>query len=375
MRKDIFSYFTVIAIVLISTLILWFPFLIRAGSWFGLSIANSNFQYIYKQYDGPLYIIPAKTFYNPILIDKLHLEISLPDIYFAAHLPLYPLFIAIFANIMGFLKSMIFVNILFTILLSLLFYFIVTHLKLSKNPLILTSIFLFLPRFLVVRSVGAPESLFIFLLLLSLFFFEKENYLLAGVLGGLVTMAKTPGILLFIAYLLVIIERYINSKSTSLIKYIGLFLIPLGLLGVFWLYAIQYKDFFAYFHSGDNIHLVAPFSVFNFQSRWVGTAWLDDVIFYFFLYLMTVIALINFKYRSFFYYSLIFFIATIFVQHRDIARYSLPLWPLACFAFEKFFTSKKFLIAFLILLPGIYLYAWNFLLYNIMPISNWFPFL
>lgn len=238
----------------------------------------------------------------------------------------------------------------------------------------LASVLLFLPRFLVVRSVGAPESLFILLILLSLYFFEKEKFWLAGLFGGLSAMTKTPGILLFPAYIFVIIESYVKSKIFNF-KWLYLFLIPFGLFIVFGIYAIQYKDFFAYFNSGDNIHLVFPFSVFNFQKPWVGTAWLEDVIFYYFIYGLTIIYLKNIKYRSFFYFSLVFFTATLFVQHRDISRYSLALWPLALIAFEKFFTSKKFLIIFIILLPAIFLYAWNFLLYNVMPISDWSAFL
>lgn len=90
---------------------------------------------------------------------------------------------------------------------------------------------------------------------------------------------------------------------------------------------------------------------------------------------MTVLTLRNTKHRSFFYFSLVYLIATMFVQHRDISRYSLPLWPMACIAFENFFTSKTFRIAAMILLPAIFLYAWNFLIQNIMPIGEWQPFL
>ena len=156
---------------------------------------------------------------------------------------------------------------------------------------------------------------------------------------------------------------------------IGIVLIPLGLIAVFLLYWVQYKDFFAFLHTGGFVPLVFPYSVFNFQKEWVGTAWLEEIIFYFFLYLLAVLKLKDSPHRSFFYFSLVFFVATTFVQHRDIARYSLPLWPLACIAFEHFFTSKNFKLAFIILLPAIYLYAWNFLLYNVMPISDWTAFL
>lgn len=369
-------YLLIIAVVLVSTIVLWLPFLFKSN---GLSFLD-----IYKHYDGPLYVIPAKTFYNPQAVEKLHMEMKLPDKYFSAHLPLYPVLIrtvkefiqltGLSVNGLEYLKSMIGVNLLATIGLGLFFYYFLNKFKLTKKPMILVLVMLFLPRFLVVRSVGAPESLFILLILMSLFFFEKNKFWLAGLLGGLATMTKAPGILLFAGYGLVFIEKFLKEKKINW-NWVGIILIPLGLLVVFGIYALQYKDFFAYFNSGDNIHLVSPFSVFSFKKNWVGTAWLEDVLFYYFMYGLALINLKNSKYKSFFYFGLVFFIATIFVQHRDISRYSLPLWPLALIAFEKFFTSKKFLIIFLILLPAIFMYAWNFLPYNVMPISDWAAFL
>ena len=337
---------------------------------------------IYRHYDGPWYLVAAKTFYDPDKIKGLKLQSALPEKYFAAHLPLYPALIravgesGVFGEL-GYLKSMVSVNLLATVGLALFFYWFLVKFKLTRNPLLLVGVFLFLPRFLVIRSVGAPESLFLLLILLSLYFFEKERFALAGLFGALATMTKTPGILLLGAYCLVFIEKLLlkHPKRVEKFKWLGVAIIPLGLLVVFLIYGRQYGDFLAYFHSGDNIHLVFPFSVFDFTKIWVGTAWLEDVVFYFFLYGLTTFSLKDNKLRSFFYYSLIFFIATVFVQHRDISRYSLPMWPMALIAFEKFFTSKKFLIIFLILLPAIYFYAWNFLGYNVMPIADWAPFL
>ncbi|MBI5127466.1 hypothetical protein HZA76_03335 [Candidatus Roizmanbacteria bacterium] len=377
--RRIYPYLILSFIVLISTLILWLPFLVKENNWFDLKIRNSSLLYIYSHYDGPWYIVPAKTFYDPIAIRGLKLESTLPEKYFAAHLPLYPMLIravkevGVFGNL-GYLKSMVSVNLLATVGLVIFFYFFLVKFKLTKNPILLVTIFLFLPRFLVVRSVGAPESLFILLILLSLYFFEKGKFWWSGLLGGLAVMTKTPGLLLFAAYGLVFVERWLKDKRINW-HWLGILLIPLGLLVVFGIFGKQYGDFLAYFHSGDNIHLVSPFSVFNFQKPWVGTAWLEDVLFYFFLYGLTVVNLKHSKQRSLFYFSSIFFLVLIFVEHRDIARYSLPLWPMAMIAQEKFFSSKKFLIVFLILLPAIYFYAWNFSIYNIMPIADWTPFL
>ncbi len=355
------------------------PFVLKSASWFGLKINNPSFDYIYKHYDGPLYIIPAKTLYDLKKIDLpdkgFILSLPLTAKYFAAHLPLYPIFIRTFAFILGYLKSMIFTSLLFEILLANFFYFFLKKFKLSKSPLLLTLIFLFLPRFLVVRSIGSPESLFILLILGSLFFFEKENFLLSGILGGLATMTKIPGILLLPAYVLVLLEKTIKEKKKIPLQSLFLLLIPFGLLSVFLFYQKQFNDFFAYFHTGGFIPMPYPFSVFNSMGKWVGTAWLEEIVLYFFLYALSVISLSNIKERSLFYFPLVFFIATVFVQHRDISRYALPLWPFACIAFEKQFTSKKFLLAAAIILPGLYLFAWNFLLQNVMPISDWSPFL
>lgn len=331
-------------------------------------------QYIYRNFDGPLYIIVAKTLYNPLAIEKIGLEVPLSPKYFAAHLPLYPVLIRAVGGILGYLKAMIFVNLAATVVLSLFFFFFLKKFKLSEKPALLVIIFLFLPKFLVVRSIGAPESLFLLFILASIYFFESENYLLAGLVGGLAAMTKTPGILLFVGYSLVFFEKWLKTKKINW-RWLGIMLIPLGLFGVFGLYYKQFGDFFGYFHSGGVVPMPYIFSVFNNQAKWVSTAWLEEIIFYFFLYGLTVYSLKDNKHRSFYYFSLVFYLAILFVQHRDIPRYSLPLWPMALISYEKFFTSKKFLIIFLILLPALYLYGWNFLLYNVMPISNWKPFL
>ena len=127
MRKDIFTYFTLIGLVLISTFVFWAPFLLRATSWFGLSIPDSNFLYIYRHYDGPLYAVVAKTLYNPRMIESFILDISFSVKYFAAHLPLYPLLIRLFAPIFNYSKTTIFVNISVTMILAVFFYYLLAY--------------------------------------------------------------------------------------------------------------------------------------------------------------------------------------------------------------------------------------------------------
>ena len=276
MRVNIKSYFTVIFFVLISTFFVWLPFILKINFWYGIEIPNSSTQYIYRNFDGPLYIIPAKTFYNKEAIEKIGLELAIPAKYFAAHLPLYPFLIRVFAEVfkffgfsLAYFKAMVFVNLAATVFLTLFFYFFIKNLKLSQKPLLLSFIFLFIPKFLVVRSIGAPESMFLLLILLSIYFFEKGRYFLAGLFGGLATMTKTPGILLFFVYGLVFLEKILKTKKINW-QWMGIFLIPLGLLTVFELYALQYGDFFAYFNTGGFVPMPYPFQFLIFEQNGLG---------------------------------------------------------------------------------------------------------
>ncbi len=121
-------YIIILLVIICSTFILWLPFLLKIN---GLS-----FQEIYKHYEGAFYIIPAKTLYEVTKIDipgvGFILPLPLSPIYFAAHLPFYPLLIRLFSSLFGYLKSMIGVNLLFSIFLGFLFYYVVKHFLLQE---------------------------------------------------------------------------------------------------------------------------------------------------------------------------------------------------------------------------------------------------
>lgn len=328
---------------------------------------------LYKHWDGPLYVIVAKTFYNTSSVILRESFLGLSPGYFAAHLPLYPLFIRSTAWLVGSLPSMLLWPVIGAVAYINFFYFFVKKFGLSQRPFALAMVAAFItPRFFVVRSIGAPETIFLFFMLVSIYFFIQKKYLHAGIMGGLTVLTKSPGILLFGAYGLWILEEYFRTKKVQ-IAWVGLLLIPLSLIGLFGWYAYASGDFFAYFHSGDNIHLIfPPFQVFDANARWVGTGWLEDILFVYLFYLLTLFSLYTIKkLRAAFYFTVLFFIAIISVQHRDIARYSLPLLPFGLIAHEQFFTSKKFILVLIILLPALYIYAWNFILFNQAPITDW----
>ena len=359
---------------ILSSFLLWLPFLQQLAA-LGVHIEGTNTELVYRHYDGLLYVIAAKSWYDPEVISRLALDTPLSPSYFAAHLPLFPGLIRIVALTgLDYVKSMMVVTLISAVLLSWVFYWFLHAFKLSKKPLLLTMIMMLFPRLLVVRSIGAPEPLFMAFILGSIVLWEKRRFWLAGVLGALATATKLPGVLLVAAFGLAALE---HLRATRTIRWSWIAgLLPLaGLVGVCLLYQSQYGDFFAYWHTGYVVPMLYPYAAFNRQARWVGTAWLEDVLAYFALYFSGVLALFQTHLRSVFYFSLVFVLATTLVQHRDISRYLLPVWPFVVVAFERHITSRKGLILIAVLIPAVYLYAWNFMMENAMPVTHWETYL
>ncbi len=370
---------------LLSTFFIWLPFFLRLSSFWKMPLPGEGMATIMKNFDGLYYVVIAKSFYHPEIINNLF-SFPLPAIYYTAHFPLYPLLIKLFSPIFGYLWSMLSITLISSTLAAVVFYLFVKEFKYSKSVLWLTFVFLLFPaRWLVVRSVGSPEPLFILLILTSFFFFKKKNYWLAGIFGALTQLTKPPGILLFLGYTaFLLVENWPELRKRAMTTLVNLFkkaypllLIPLALLCLFTYYRFAYGDFWAYFHSGINVHPIfwPPFQVFNISARWVGTFWLEEIIYVFLLGILGVVYLFKQKRLDLGIFTAVFFLSTLFVAHRDISRYSLPLVPFLLIAFEPFLIKKEFKIAFAVILLPIFLYAINFLAGNTLPLADWAPFL
>lgn len=369
--KDLF----LIAIfVFVLTCLIWLPHQLALNNFFGLNF-NQGIGAIYRNYDGLEYVVIAKTFYKPELIAKIPQSLSAS--YYAAHFPGYSILILSLAPILGFLKSMLFISLLFTLFSAWAFYFLIRDFKLSSQPLYLSLLFLVLPaRWVIVHSIGSAEPIFIFFVITALYFFLKyelhKNYsalILSALCGLFAQITRPPGILLFIALVLYVLIQ--KKPFLSKLKYLPLVIIPMGLLAVFQLYFFAYHDFWAYFHSGDNIHLTfPPFAVFNIHQFWVGEIWLEDIIYIFILGFLGALLLLKQKLYPLAFFVLVYLGASTLVVHRDIARYTLPIFPFLIIAFEKILISREFKIVLIIISLAIYLYAQNFLIQNVAPIPN-----
>jgi len=384
--NDLKFYLALIAISIIASFIVYFPFIFHCQSFLGLNFNREvfNFSTVFKNFDGLNYIIVAKTWYQPEKIVNLFSNQPLPARYFPAHFPAYPILIWLFAQLplINFPYASLIVSLFgsITLVISafLLFKFI---LKNRKHAFVLASLLTFFPaRWLVVKNVASPESLFLTAILLSIYFYKKQKYFLTALAIIISQLIKSPGILLSASFGLIALYQIWQEKenlTAAIKKYWPLLITPIGLLAVFFFYRATTGNFWAYFKTGDNIHLLwPPFQIFDFNETWVNTIWLEDV---YLIYLIGLIFLINLwkKYRFdiLTVFPTVFYCSTCFVAHRDLSRYLLPILPFLLLGGKEIFVNKKFWLALLILLPALFLYAINFISFNVMPVVDWAPYL
>lgn len=367
--------FLLIKIFLISTLpvfFVWLPFILGIDHFLFLKIKDGGFQNILRNWDGPSYLMLAKTFYNTEEIGNL-LFSPLPHEYFFAHFPLYPIFIKIlsfFTN--NLFYSGLIINLIFGFFLNVLFYIFIKNK--SKSPLFLTFAFtIFPPRFWVTRSIIAPEALMTFLILSSLILFEKKKFFVSSLFGSLAVLTKIQSLFLFPAYFFSSLEDIIKKKKPFNFRLFSIALIPLSLLSVFIFYYLKTGRFLIFLEAQktNQLYLYYPFSQFNYAGAWAGTGWLEDVVFYFLAMFLLTVSLAKSKNRSWFYFSLFYTLFLVFIPQRDITRFSYPLLPIFYFQFSNFFESKTFKLALILSLPALYFYTLNLILVNQAPIADW----
>jgi Gpi18-like mannosyltransferase len=370
---------------LIPTILIWLPFFLRIPVFWSIPLPTNGLATIVSNYDGPLYLVAAKTMYNKSLIET-SFQFPLPTEYYTAHFPLFPVLIRLFGIITNYPYAMLIVTLISSIIAIYFFNRLIGKFVGRRDALFLTFLFAVFPaRWLIVRSTGSADPLFVGSIIASLYYFRSKKYWLAGIWGMIAQLTKSPGILLFISYSLYLLIPILKEKIVSASKWIRnlnlrhtfpILLIPLGLLIVFTLYYFTQGNFWAYFNSGDNIHLFfPPFQIFNYSAPWVGTFWLEEVIFIYLIGAIGVYRLFAKKEYEIAVFSMVFFVLSLFISHRDLMRYCLPLVPFLYVAFSDILVKKEFKIAIGVIIIPIYLFSLAFISQNVMPIANWAPFL
>lgn len=370
-------HFLLSLLTIISSLIFWSLFVFNVPQLLGFG--HVSLETIFANYDGPNYMVVSKCGYDKACIGS-HFSLPQPLEYYPAHLPGFPLLIHTFNLFLSGPKAMLLSTLLGSILLSLVsFEFFKQYVK-KNTALWLSLILLVFPaRLFVLHQIGAPETWFMSLTLLSILYFTQKKYFSAALMAALAQIFKSPGVLLLVSYLFLAVVELIKTKDFISVfkKYVYFLLVPFALYVVFLFYKQQTGDFFAYFHSGDNFHLnLFPYTVFVSTKSWINTLWLEDIVYIFALCFYGIYKLFK-KYSPglITVYPLLFTIATVLVAHRDISRYIAPIYPFIILAFAKTIDRKPIKILLLILLPAIILYAINFVVGNVAPVADWTPYL
>jgi hypothetical protein len=384
MKKNLKHFVLVATISLIPTILIWLPFILRLPTVWGIPLPEDGLGTVVKNYDGPLYIVVAKSFYDPEVIQRTF-QFNLPAEYYAAHLPLYPVLIRLVALISNFPYAMLLVTLASSVFCLWYFYLFIKQYT-KDQAFWFTFVFALFPaRWLIVRSIGSPEPLFLGAVIASVYYFQNKKYWLAALFGVIAQLTKSPAILLFIAYALYIVIPAIGygfstSIKNTFVKFnwraYPLILMPVALLGVFFLYQLRMNDFLAYFHSGDNLHLFfPPFQIFNYSQPWVNTFWLEEIIFVYLFGALGISQLWKRKEYLLATFVAVFFTTTIFVSHRDLIRYSLPIVPFLFVAFAELIKQKEFKYIFAFIVIPIFLFSLAYISQNHMQISDWAPIL
>lgn len=371
-----------ILIALVSLAIMWLPFAFKISSFWGIDFAKRSMQTIVSNFDGINFLIIAKTHYNPGLI-----EVDFPSIlsgrenlYFSAHYPGFPILVGFFDLFMSgpsaLLATIVFSNVL---LVWALFEFFNLFSKNHRFTVFLCAIALFFPaRMLSMRIVGSNESLFIFFVLTSLIANYKQKHTTSAIMGAMAVITRSPGILLFAAYIINPIFTSVKSGKVlwkSILPYLA---IPISLLSLWAFYGIIFGDFLTYFKVGGNINIyLPPFSIFGSHFDWVSGMWLEDIIYTYIFYIVGIFLFFknwisqDDNLTVIGYFAGIYTTMILFVVHRDIARYFLPIAPIIIAGYSSFLQSKYVKYLLISMMIPIALYSWNFILNNVQPVMDW----
>ncbi len=372
------NYLILVLITFLSSLFIWLTFYYNIPG--KIDFPDVSLETVYANYDGPNYMAISKCGYDKTCIGS-NFSLPQPLEYYPAHLPGFPLIINFFDMFTTTTKAMLLATLSGSLLLSLISFEFFKLFTTKKSALWLAVLFIFFPaRLFVLRTVGAPETWFIAATLASIVLFTRKKYLSSALLAVLAQTLKTPGIILFVSYILYALYQYSRhpKRLAPIIKrYSPYFLVPFAILPIFYLYKLQTGNFWAYFHSGDNFHLNSlPYLVFISTKSWIHTLWLEDII-YLFLFALWGIYLLYKRYKisPVIIYPIIFTVVSLFIAHRDISRYIAPVYPFLFVAFKKPLCSKTAKTIFPLILPAIILFVINFIAKNTAPIADWTPYL
>jgi hypothetical protein len=312
---------------------------------------------VYRFWDGPNYLTVAHDLYR-ISPDNPLLAYVYTPIFFASYLPLYPLCVRALAWV-GYEHALLLVSLLATVAAVILFYRLARDVWKLPSPEFLALVFLFLPpRWVLYRSVGASEAVYIACTLAAIGFFEKGRVGRASVAGGLAALTRISGLMIAPAFAILLIRQ----KRYRSLAWLGL--IPAGLFGYFAFCAYRFGDFFAYFNAhGEKLARLLPF---GFLPVLFQKGLYHQVEFHILLALVYAVGISRLRpHPVLFSYCAFEFALHVCLSTEDWSRYFLSMAPFALVVgFRDLIDTRFFRWALPVLaVLGIY-YCWGVLPLN-----------
>ena len=131
---------SLVVLNVLATLLVYVPLYQSQDDLIRLSFSGLSMDNIYRYWDGPLYLVVAKTFYN-VGSPELTAFADLAPGYYAAHFPGYPATIRVLSYVFGYTNGMIAATVAATSLAIWVLYLLLKDLGLSSKALWLGAVF------------------------------------------------------------------------------------------------------------------------------------------------------------------------------------------------------------------------------------------
>lgn len=301
---------TAALVMLASTVALWVPYL-RGDQ-------------LFRYWDGPLYLYMARVLYD---VPAAHpfVVYELPPMYFASHLPLYPMLIRGLSAVTGghLPAAMMLATLATSVLAAVLFYEVLRQWDLVRSPLWTAVLFSFLPpRWLIYHSVGATEPLFFCCVFGVFLAYRKERFGWLALFVGLACLTRITGVLLVPSFGAALLARRRWAGAAA----VGFSL--LGLLGLFAYYRVHFGDFFAFARwNVDRMGMasIQPFAGLRQAAEGGNYRVVELYVGTYIVYALGTLAL--WRHREVFLYAAAFFLFLAFVLAKDTPRFFLAIAP------------------------------------------------
>jgi hypothetical protein len=316
---------------------------------------------VYRFWDAPNYLTVARTLYDVRPDNPLLAYVHTPT-YFLRHFPVYPLLVRAF-SFFGYQRALLSVSVLATCAATLLFYRLCRDVWKLSSPGFLTLVFLYFPpRWLLYRSTGSTEAVYIALTLASVFFLERSRVAGASIAGALATLTRISGLMIAPAFAVVLASR------RRLREILWLALIPAALAGYFLYCASKTGSFLEYFSQHrDKLSVFLPF---GFLPQLFRKGLYHQAEFHILLALVYAVGTSRLRpFPTIFWYCVFELGLHLFISTEDWSRYFLAMAPFALVVgFRDVIDTRAFRWIFVPYVVLALVYAWG-----VIPVNGCRP--